>query len=176
MAVEGQQPVLAVAVQHLVDRGGFDGEAPQLTAGHPAPGVLGGLVDGDQPEEHLAGRLLPGVVEALVDVVGPPPQRPHHPTGAQVVGFGEPVAAAPFEQLGERILQQRESTGLVGDVPDDPLRQPRLQADPDVLRRSGDRLGQLVGPGGGHHHRGGAQQVTELGVARAAGPRSRPAR
>ena len=176
MAVEGEQPVLAVAVQHLVDRGGFDGEAPQLAAGHPPPGVLGGLVDGDQPEEHLAGRLLPGVVELLVDVVGAPAQRPDHPTGAQVVGFGEPVAAAPFEQFGERILEQRESTGLVGDVSGDPLCQPRLQADPDVLCRSGDRLGQLVRDRGrppspwrrptGHRTRGSGE----------AGPRSRPAR
>ena len=168
------RPYSASTVVEVV---GDDAALLELGPADPAAGVLVVLADADEAEEHLPGGLaVRGLVERLVDRFGPPsdgrrPVRPASSNSASVIVF----VCRSLEQLGHRVLHQRERAGLQLGLGGDPLDERRLDLDAHRSGRESHGVGQL---GGGHRARGrpcGRDRVAEAGMSERAGRSSRRA-
>ena len=91
-------------------------------------------------------------------------ERPGDPADLLVGGEGQSIVVPTLEELRERVLQERESTRLMGDVGDHLRHQAWLRPDADPLDRPSDRLLELVG--GERRNRLGpfSEQLPESGV------------
>ena len=159
--VEGELARGAERVEDGRHRLLVDVERGDLRARHPAPRVLGPLAERDQAQEQLPGGLLAVVVELRVELLGSAPQRPGHAADLPVGLEEQGPAVAPFEELGERVLHQRERAGLLGDVGQHRGHEARLQRDVDALRRPGDRPLELLGRERHHRLDAGLEQLRE---------------
>ena len=175
LAVEGEQPMLAVAREDLVERVGIELELAELAAADPAPRVLRAGVDADEAKEDLAARGLRRRAEARVEILRAAAERADDAAGRDVALERQHVGGAGREQLGQRVLQQRQGARLVADVGDDLGDEARLEANADASRRPLDRLRQLVLRGRGDRDHPGPQELPELRVRGADGRGSRRA-
>ncbi len=119
VAVEGEQAVAAEGLDH-----GLHGLPEPLEREHlgppdPPPRVLTALPERDEAQEELPGGRPARVVEAPVEVLRPLYQRPRDPADRAVGVERHLVVAAPLEQLGQRVLEERQRPGLVGHLADD---------------------------------------------------------
>ena len=103
--------------------------------------------------------------KACVEILGTPAERADDSTGREVALERQHVAGAVREQLGQRVLQERQGAGLVADVGDDLGDEPRLEADADASRRPLDCLGKLVLRRRRNRDHPGPQKFPELRVA-----------
>jgi hypothetical protein len=71
----------------------------------------------------------------------------------------------PVEQLGQRILQQRQGGGAVRDIRHDPSDHAWFESDADAICRPFDRSLELLGGHGGHELGSLAQELGEGVVA-----------
>ena len=165
LAVEGEQTVLAVACEHLVERVRLELELAKLAATHPAPRVVGSGVDAHEAKEDLAAGCPRRRAEACVEILGTPAERADDPAGRDVALERQHVAGAVREQLGQRVLQERHGARLVADVGDDLGDEPRLEANADASCRPLDRLGELVLRRRRDRDHPGPEQLPELRVA-----------
>ena len=165
LAVEGEQAVLAVARDDLVERVGIELELAELASAHPASRVLRGGVGVDEAQEDLAACGLRRRTEARVELLRAAPESADDATGREVALERQRVAGAGREELGQRVLQERQGARLVADVGDDLGDEPRLEADADASCRPLDRLRKLVLRGCGDRDHPGPQELPELRVA-----------
>jgi hypothetical protein len=84
------------------------------------------------------------VAEAGQQSLGALDQRARHPAEFFVRGVVDAVSASIVEQLGQRVLQQRQRAGSIGHLPDQGGHECRLERDAVGLRRTGDRTLQVV--------------------------------
>ena len=134
--------------ERVEDRGHrllIDVERGDLRTRHTTPGVLGPLPERDETQEELPRGFLPVVVELRVELLGPPPEGTRDATDLPVGLEEQRASVAPLEELGERVLHQRERAGLLGDVGQHRGDEARLQRDVDALGRPGDRPLELLG-------------------------------
>ena len=164
LAVEGEQTMLAVAREDLVERVELELELAKLAATHPAPRVVRSRVCAHEAKEDLAAGCPRRWAKACVEILGPAAERADDPTVARALER-QHVAGAVREQLGERVLQERHGARLVADVGDDLGDEPRLEANADASRRPLDRLGELVLRRRRNRDHPGPQQLPELRVA-----------
>ncbi len=145
LVVEGQQPVVAVGFQRRLDRCLRDVEGVELADRDPPARVLASLAERDQPQEDLLDRPPPLGIGGRVEEVRAGCEGARHPAHLPVRGQREPIPIPSLEELRERVLQQRQSAGLVRDVGDHLGDETRLEEGGLPFRRSADRLLQLVG-------------------------------
>src|SRR5512132_4554693 len=136
--------MLAVAREDLRDRVGIELQLAELAAAHPAPRVLRGRVDADEAHEDLAARALGRRTEPRVETLRPASERADAAAGRDVALERQRVGGAGREELGQRVLQQRQGARLVAYVGDDLGDEPRLIANADASRGPLDSLRQLV--------------------------------
>ena len=141
---EGTREGIPVADQEPTGDEGFEGsvhgddvdiERDQLGGGHDAAG-LGVPADGDQPQEQLAGGVLLLGSQVLVDLLGTTGDRPTDPAQRLIRRPGERRVLPAIEQLGERVLEQRQGVRLPADLGDQFGQQTLLERDPDTPCRS----------------------------------------
>src|SRR2546426_3569105 len=125
--------MLAVAGENLLERLGLELELAQLATPDPPSCVLRCRIHAHEPEEDLAAGSLRARVDASVELLGAAAERADNPARRHVALKREYVAPASREQLGERVLQQRQPTGLVVDVCDDLGDEAWLKPDADAL-------------------------------------------
>ena len=88
--------------------------------------------------------MLRRLGQVAIDLLGASGKRSLHAT-RPVVRLGGQQRPGPLShELGQRVLQHRERSGLVDHVADDPGHQAGLEFEPCGCRRPGDRLCQLV--------------------------------
>ena len=116
VAVEGEEAVTAELVDHGLHRHHVDVHGDDLRREDTPPAPLFVLGDGDQAQEQLARRVLLVERQAVVQVVSPPAEHAAHPAHRPEGGEGEPVSVAPVEELGQRVLEERECARLTDDV------------------------------------------------------------
>ena len=115
----------------------------ELAAGDPAPGVLGALAEGDQPQEHLASSLSLLGVELRIQLVGASVQCAAQATELPIAGQGQSVVDTVVEQLGEHELEEGQHARLLGDLADQLGHQLGLDADSHSRRRVDRRCLEL---------------------------------
>ncbi len=145
IAVERQEPAACERVDHRVDGSTVDTHPVELRSAHPSPRVFGPLAERDQAQEQLLGSLLARRVRRLVQLLSAARERPRDAADLAVGLRSERAVAPPVEQLGERVLQQRERAGLLGNVRHDLGDEGRFDPHPGVLSGPGDRALQLLG-------------------------------
>src|SRR5262249_12263254 len=165
-AVEGEQATLAVAPKHLVERGGLEVELAEIAATHPAPGVMRLGVGAHEAKKDLAAGGACRRPQVRVEILGTPAKRADDSTGREVALEGQYIATAVREQLGERVLQEREGARLIADVRDDLRDEPGLELNADTSRRPLDRLGKLVLGRRCNRDHPGTQNLPELRLAK----------
>jgi hypothetical protein len=112
----------------------------------------------------LPGCLLALVREVGVELLGPPAERAGDAADPPVSVEREDTAVAPFEELRQRVLHQRQRAGLLGDVCEHRGHERRLERDVDALRRTGDRAFELIGRERDHRLHARAEQLREAPV------------
>ena len=174
IVVERQQPERPELLQHRVDGAAIEAESVQFGASDASTGVVGVLVDGHQPQEdplrHWAYRRL----QALIDLLGPLPESTEDTSRFAVAGRGQDSAVAALRQLGERVLHERKSAGLLGDVSDHLGDQARLQLQARLASGLADHQSQAVLVGHRNRHQSLMDQFGELGVVQGPVRRSPP--
>jgi hypothetical protein len=112
----GEQPLVGQGIQHhpcvLVPASG------ELGQGHAAADHRLALARPGQPQQDPAGGLLLFGVKAGPGAFGQAGDRPAHPPGLLVGGQRQCPALAVLPALQQRARQQRQPTGLVGDLAD----------------------------------------------------------
>ena len=157
--------MLAVPRDDLLDRVGIELELAELASAHPASRVLRGRIGADEAQEDLAACRLCRWTEAVVELLRAAPESADDATGRDVALEHQRVRGAGREELGQRVLQERQGAGLVADVGDDLGDEPRLEPDADASCRPLDRLRKLVLRGCGDRDHSGPQELPELRVA-----------
>ena len=130
---------LAGGPERVEDRGHrllIDVERGDLRTRHTTPGVLGPLPERDESQEELPRGFLPVVIELRVELLGPPPEGTRDATDLPVGLEEQRASVAPLEELGERVLHQRERAGLLRDVGQHRGDEARLERDVDPLGRA----------------------------------------
>jgi hypothetical protein len=107
---------------------------------------------------------LAGRVDGLVDLLGARGQGSGDAADVPVRGEAQSVLVPTFEELRERVLQERERPGLMGDVGDQLGNQPGLGSDADPFGRPPDRPLELVGYERGQRLGPLGEQLAEAGV------------
>jgi hypothetical protein len=141
--VEGEQPGGAERVEGEGELPLVDVERVEVPALDAASRVRG-LAQRHEAEEELAHRLSPVRVEALVERLGPPCDRPGDTTDLVVGRTRKRRPHPPLVELGERVLEQRQRARLVDDVGDDAAEQSLLERHAHALGGSSDRALELV--------------------------------
>ena len=168
LAVEGEQTVLAVACEHLVERVGLELELAKLAATNPAPRVVRSRVGAHEAKEDLAAGCPRRWAKVCVETSARRPSAPTTPPGCEVALERQHVAGAVREQLGERVLQERQGARLVADVRDDLRRRAPARSERRPVVPAVDRLGELVLRRRRDRDRPGPEQLAELRVAEGA--------
>ena len=165
IAIEREESMAPVLVEHGLQVVGADAQLLQLGPADPPAGVVTVLADVDEAKEHRAGGLASLVVEAVIDRLGPPADRAGETAGFLERGERDHVALPLGEQLGHRVLQEREGAGLQRGLGGDPIHQLRLDLDAHPGGWQPDGIGDL---GGGHRsdrHRASLDGIADAGVA-----------
>nr|WP_125803447.1 hypothetical protein [Actinoplanes sp. ATCC 53533] len=127
----------------LVEDAGGRRPAGQLRVRDVPAGVLGALAQGGQPQEDVLHDLLAGWFQLAED----PFRRPGHGLGdaarLPVAGEGQQPALAAVPGLQQRVRDQRQRAGLVGDVGQHRVHQRRLDPVAGPLGRAGDDGAQV---------------------------------
>ena len=132
------------------------------------------LADLGEPEEHAPEQRVELVGCGLDDAVGGAGDRRRHAAGLAVALDGEGASVAELPCRPEGVGQQRQRARLAGNVAQDHLDQPRLEAQPRGPGGLGDGAAQfagvhraeedLVGGDGSGELRVGAQSAVEVGA------------
>ena len=104
------------------------------------------------------------VTETGQQPIGSLDQRAGHPAELLVGGVADPAAAPMLEQLGQRVLQQRQRAGAIDDLPHQLGHERRLERDAVLFHRAGDRALQLERAHRGDDFGAVAEQLTETAV------------
>src|SRR5213078_5166109 len=107
--------------------------------------VLRTLAERYEAEEQLPRRLLRLLAEGTVDLLRSTGESAGDAADRAVGIRRERVPLAPLVQLRQRILEQRQSTRLVGDIRHELREQARLEPRADPLRGTCDRPLELLG-------------------------------
>ena len=161
IAVEGQQAVLAETVEDASRAVGWSGRlrSSRLVTRRR---VSSRPLDGHQTEEHLAGRHRRR--SSTSRGLGAPARAPITPPIARRRRASAERSCAPLEQLGQRVLEQREPAGLLGDVGEELLDEAGLERTRRPLPAARSPLPARRG-GRGHLTIPSRQQLAELRVA-----------
>ena len=170
VVVERQQPRAVVGGQHRIDQrfrarvaGPWRHKRLQLGTPRPAAGIFNTLAQRDQAQKHLARSRLAIGVKRQKRIFGAARQRAKHPADCQVRVARQHAAAAPLEQLGKRVLQQRQRAGLLANIGHDRGGQLGIDQRTSALGRGADRAAQLVGRERQGHLGAGTHQRAEAG-------------
>ena len=144
VAVERDETLSAERIEHSVDRGSVGGHRSQLVAGNTPAGVAGALAQGHQPQENLASRICSRRVETRVDLFGPSAEGARHPAQGVIFGLGQRRLCTALEELGQRVLEQRQRARLIGHLGHDVADQTWLERDTDPPRGLDDGVLQLL--------------------------------
>jgi len=144
VAVEGQQAILAEDAHHGVHRRAGHRQRFQLGQPDAPPGVFGPLAGRHQPQEQLARRFLARLVHFRVKLLGAARQRARHAAHRPVRAQRQRAPFAALEQLGERVLQQRQRARLLAHIGDNRGDEIGAQGQPGPFRRIDDGLFQLI--------------------------------
>ncbi len=147
--------------------------ATSAVAGSRCTGAV--VVEADESQEHVPGRLRCFGPEPAEQRVGPPRQRARDAAAGPVGGDRDRSADPGIEQLGQRVLQQRQRPGAVDDLADHLGHDEGVDVDADLGGRAGDGRLELVDRHRRDHLGAVAEQLAEAAVAQAGGRRSRPA-
>ena len=139
-----KQAVATERVEHRAQQPAIDVEIFELAPEHSATGVLAALAERDEAEEHLPGDLVGLVAEAAQQAIGALDQRARDPAELLVGGVVDAVAAPAVEQLGQRVLQQRQRAGSIGHLPDQGRDAMPARTSRRALSRQCDRPLQLA--------------------------------
>ena len=142
--VEREEAVASELVEDRLQVVGADARSLELRPAHPAACVVVVLADAHQPQEHAAGGAASLVVEPVVDRLGTPTDGTDETAGANVGLEGDGVAIAPGEQLGHRVLHQRQGARLRCCLLGDALDERGVDLDADCGGRKSDGVGQLA--------------------------------
>ncbi len=134
IAVEREQPVAAVRLDHAVHRV-WVGKASELGPTNSPPRVLASLAEGHQPEEQLPARVTRGIVQTLEDAFGSPRERTPGPTDPPVDAQPEGAAIVVLGELGEGVLEEGQRARAVADVGEDGGQKPRFHDETGPVRR-----------------------------------------
>jgi len=137
---------------------------PEFRNPHAPPGILDAFAERDKAQEQLARDILSVGSKSLVELLGPAGQRPAHATTCAVGTTGKHASLAPLEQLGQRILEQRQRPRLRADIAHHLRHQLRLGRHARAPRRRADRLLQLIRVERQHHLGAGTHQLAQLRV------------
>ncbi len=129
----------------------------------------------DESQEQLPRRLAVCVFKARIDRVGAAADGTAQAAEVMESVERQGVADPSLEQLGQRVLQQRQG-GLVADVAHDLGDQPGLDLDADVARGADDRRLDVGCRHRSHRLRGLRQQIAERPVEKGAVEEVRPQR
>ena len=119
--------------------------SPSSRDGDPAPGVLGAFPECNQAHEHPPNCGLLGPDAAAWSSSPRRAERAGQPAELDVAVAQDQRRGAPLEQLGERVLEQRQGAGLVDDSATMRATSPGSNVDPAPGGRLDDRPFQLVG-------------------------------
>jgi hypothetical protein len=117
VAIETQQAVSPERVEHPLHPAAIvqllylsDEGAPSSLA---ATAVL---IEADQSEQHVSGRLGGVRTKTAKERIRPPGQCSRHATALAVGGEGDRAAGSGLEQLRQRVLQQRQGARSIDDL------------------------------------------------------------
>ena len=144
LAVEGEQPVLAVACEDLVENRRLDLEPPKLAPAHAAARVLCLGVDRHEAQEDLPRGLPRRRIESLVELLGATAERADDAARRAVALVRQEVARPAREQLRERVLEERQRPRLVVHVGHDLRDEAGLEANTHLRGGALDRERQVV--------------------------------
>jgi hypothetical protein len=116
VAVEREQAPGTELLDRLREGVLIDLHRGELRPLDPPPRVLRALAERDEPEEQLSRCLLGRLAEAAVDLLRPAGESARDAADRAVGVLRERTPLAPLVELGEGVLEQRESARLVGDV------------------------------------------------------------
>jgi hypothetical protein len=136
--------VAAERVEHGAQHGPVDRELLELALEDSAAGVLGPIGDGHESQHDLTHDLVRMPAQTGQESLGALHQRAGNAADGLVGGMADPGAAPVLEQLGQRVLQQRQRAGSIGHRADQLGHQRGLEGDAVPLGREGDRPLQLV--------------------------------
>ena len=126
-------------VEHRIGRR----RARQRAAGDSLTNGVAGLGDGDQAQEHVAGRPPTVRAQRVDHLVGRPSDRPLHAADGAVAGGCQHPPFTPLIGLGQGVGQQRQRSGLAADITHQQIDQTGLQTQTGLGRRPFDRRPQL---------------------------------
>ena len=164
VAVEAQQAVAAERIEHGAEHPAIDRELLELTLEDSATGVVGALSEVDEPQQDLPRHIVRFVAETGQQSLSPLDQRAGYSAELLVGGVADPAAAPTLEQLGQRVLQQRQSARAVDDLPHQLGHERRLERDAVLLHGAGDGALQLERAHRGDDFGAVAEQLTETAV------------
>ncbi len=141
VAVQGEQPGTGQCFHHL--GGVAPAGAGQFCALDGTAGVGSAVTGDDHAQQHPAGgsRLVLG--EPAVDLLGGPGDRAVQASRCLVPRHGQCLAAAAAPGLQQRVGQQRQSAGFVGDLLDQPGGQSAFHGQPGGRGRLYDGVAQF---------------------------------
>src|SRR6266487_647761 len=141
VAVEREQPVLAVGIDHRVERAHIATNWNQLGALDAPAGILDALAERDQPQEQLVCQLLLLWAEAGIDLLGAASKRAQY-APADLIGHQcKSTVGSPLEHLSQRVLQQRQRARLLADIADNRFDQ--LGGHKQTIARSEEHTSEL---------------------------------
>ena len=114
-------------------------------------------------EPDFACDILPRRGEPFVDLLGAGGERAGDTTDPLVCDPGEEEAVASIDQLGQRVLHQRECSWLVYNVVGDALDQPALEFETNRRRRIGDRSREVFASRNRHREQRISNKRSEIG-------------
>ena len=126
---EYHQPCSHQVVDHSPNGGLLTLRDDELRQQRPAPRVLGALTRLGQPQQHLTGDRLLVCVERRIRLIGPVGECPADTARRGVRLEGQRARSAASPQLEQQMLHQRERTGLICDIGQDPANQPALEVE-----------------------------------------------
>jgi hypothetical protein len=153
--VRREQASIDQSLEDELEVGGVAIVHPQLRARLLSPGVRAALAEADQPEQDPAGDRLLRRRQVAKERIGAARERDGEPAPVAisqrlVVGHREALASPPVPELDQRLLQERQDPRLGSRVGEQMPDQLGLDSDPEVARRTHDRLGQRLAAQGGH--------------------------
>ena len=128
LVADGEQPMVGQCVQH--HRCAFVIAGGELAQGYPAAYHRLTLARPGQPDQDPTRGILVAGLKLPPGAFGQASDRATHPARLLVGGQREGTALAVLPALQQRARQERQPTGLAGDLADHRLGQPWLQAKP----------------------------------------------
>ena len=143
--VERDEALLGEPVQERLDRSGVGALRHELADGHAPARVLAALAELRHADQHAADQPALLVGQRVDQRVGGAADGRGDTAGLAVALDGERAAVAALPGGAQRVREQRQGTGLGGDVAQDQLDEAGLELQAREPGRLGDRALELAG-------------------------------